>query len=295
MRTILLAVAVAALSLGTLRAQDKAVTIADIKKAWQARQDRVKSGKFVIEETQTDMRGSQSHFLSGDERKHVVKFREKMGLDTPPVGTPLPETDTTFKVEKEVWFSENGMRYSLKGDYMWAPMHLCYEWAHKISVFDGKTAKSLDVDGSKRAPYPSGHISRDPVAIDAGIPTVRIVLMHYRAMNPLLRSSDIESFVLTGNRSLINGKPAIELRRTTSPVSRSSTWVAPGQGFAILRTEHVTQELPVQRIDVRYAEDAEHGLVPTGWDILTYDRAGKLQRAQYGKVVSYGLGTQLGA
>jgi hypothetical protein len=64
-------------SQGSLRAAgEKAVTLEDIRAAWKARQERVRSGRFFWKEIHTDAKGYYTHLLRGKDLVYGAKFRK---------------------------------------------------------------------------------------------------------------------------------------------------------------------------------------------------------------------------
>jgi hypothetical protein len=251
-----------------------AVTLETIAKAWQDRQGRVRSFRFVWTERQTNTKGFVTNLVDEPERL------KQMGI---PPGSVVPPEDVTFEVPSSICIDGNKVRYT-RDDRQWSAKEKAYVLQPYMTVFNGELGKTFHSKGASYAPWPQALIQgRFP---DARALYLSPLFMTFRACAPEFRSFDIQTLVLTGRRAVIDGKSCLEVERQLgSYVER--VWIDPSRDYVVVRALSSNTEHPRTKIDIAYRKDADSGWVPEKWDILMFYASGKLQQSMRAKVTSY--------
>lgn len=270
-------------------------TIEDVRKAWQARQDRVTSGRFFWKEEQTDGRGIYSYFLRDKNLEAGQMYRKQLGLPEPPLETVLPARDTTNTVAHELWFTDAKMHWSRRGNHAFCGIRLTYVPLHYTGVFDGKLAKTLATQESPIDPWPQGAIQVRARPIDAGVISTIPVMMAFRPFSPVLRVYDIQEMRLTGQRDLVDGRPCLHLVTKKGPQTFQNYWVDPAREFVLTRVLEMHEGKVLLKADLRYKPHPVAGWVPDAWDLVSYNNKGSLNKSQRGIVTECDLNADVPA
>lgn len=243
-------------------AAQASVSMEQIVKAWQQRQDRVRSARFSWLDRQTYTRGVHS----------------EMGKKPGSQEREIPARDTTINIPHSMSFQGESLRYVYDGPD-WSEAKGEYVPGRAISTFNGKVCKAILPKGTPNTYYPTGSIKVEPKHIDAQVPSLRPLLTAYRGLVPNLRTYDLEDMRI-GQMTLIDGKSCLEIadiRRGGRMVRR--LWLDTTRDFLLVRAIHTTLDKVTQRTDIRYREHPEAGWVPTGWDIVNFNVEGSVQHS----------------
>jgi hypothetical protein len=255
-----------------------------IRKAWQARQDLVKSARFVIEESVTTRKGHYSHFVEGDSAKRVADMRKAVSLPPPIVGAVLPPKDTTNLILKEVWVDGSKHRYETSGLTSFDPIQLSFVAERYVSVADGTYVRSSrsQSDPSASPGYPSGLVRKAKRPIDSCVPTSRVFMVTCRAVDRVLACYDADSLKLTGQASKIGDDLCYSLLQKDRDSSEAILWVNPKQEFTVVRIEEIVDGRLDQRYSISYVKNENAGWVPNTWEIVTLEKNRSMRRMQQG-------------
>jgi hypothetical protein len=239
------------------------VSIEPISKAWQARQDRVTSGRFAWVERKTIVAGYYSTFLA-----QLPSHPDGTGVSP---GEVVPPQDLTFDVSALLVFDGEKTRFS-NDDREWSPKEHAYVPTPNTMAFNGKKGTWLHTVGSPLTPWPQASIKPNNWnKVDNVLP----LMMAFRPFVATLRFFDLETFVSTGQTALVGGSTCPELRFQKGDFIRR-IWVDPSREYLIVRVLDTVMEQIVKKIDIHYRNDRTYGWVPETWENVTLEPAGKL-------------------
>ncbi|MHB1426674.1 MAG: LolA-like protein [Gemmataceae bacterium] len=245
------------------------VTLDRIIKAWQARQDRVKSARISWKERRTEPKGSISSSMP-----RIVRRRLQLEDDA-----IIPPTDTTVEFAVSIHFHEAKVRYAYEGQE-WSDNIKGYRNIKYTSVFDGVEAKDLHPEGVGYATWPIGVIRDGSTYRDAQMFRVRPVLFTFRPLVPEIRPFDIGSMTVTTGRVMIDGRSCVELERRAPGTGTSVfLWLDPARDFVIVRQRIIERVQTVNQINIQYRADTASGWTPSGWTIVNHIASGHLYDA----------------
>ncbi len=264
-----------------VRADEKEpVTLDAIARAWQQRQDKVKSARFVWKERRTDARGSHTP------------------VDAKDPTAVRPPTDITYETEVTALVQGDALRVSYT-DQWWSPALDRLKRMPYLGVFDGRnTYKRLRAAGI-RNDWPEGSIKEAGMHPDAMTPQLRPILMTCQARNPRLRTYDIEQFSLTGKRAVIGDHSCVELVRRTQTAKKGPSvvhlWVDPLRDFVIVRDATVEGGILLVQLDVQFQPHGVAGWVPQAWAITNTHPSGngKFYRSTHASVTEFEFNVKL--
>ncbi|HEY7428458.1 MAG TPA: hypothetical protein VH682_29770 [Gemmataceae bacterium] len=245
--------------------QEKSPTIADVQKAWQARQDRVRTARFTWKEQRTWPKGSISSTFGPAALERIPEVKGKI----------MPPADKTVDFSYTLAMDNDKVRFEYEGSE-WANAKQDFRPVKYVSVFDGKTAKHLYPDGVGHADWPVGVIHKGADYRDAGLAALRPLLLVYRPFVATLQPTDIQEMTLEGEQAVIDGRMCVELVQRLPKNSSVQLWVDTTQDFLLVRRLIIEQGKPLEQIDIHYRVDRSSGWVPTDWKIVNYGSKGRL-------------------
>ena len=253
---------------------------AAVAKAWEARQDKVKSFAFEWADQVTIPRGrtSRNRPPGGGEFKGEV-----------------PPRDLVFPSPRSLLLDGEKARYRYSTQHWWPSLNgPCTEECD--SSFDGEKFTSAASYTPPEATPPSGTVQRAKSHGDLSTLSARPVMVALRGTNPAYRIYDPAAYESTGRTVPVNGVKCAELvRENRAQAFRSVLLVDPARDFVLVRaTRHERDKLTYQ-IDVTYSADAVAGWVPASWDHVYYDSTGAVYTSGRCKVTRVDMNPALDA
>ncbi len=252
-------------------------SVGAIAKAWQDRQDRIRSFRFSSTHRETVAKGAKSRLwaLFGDKRA-----LEQMGISLDQI---VPPTDTTFEFSASLLVDGNKIKFSHDRS-QWSSKAKTFVPQPEVSVVDGNVGKHLFSEGSPYTAVPSATVHGT-----SRIEPTRTLTPFFMTFRPMILGPfKISEFSLTGRRDVIDGKRCLELQRNKGDSIRR-LWVDPSRGFLIIRSVNTRNERVRSRGNYEYRQHASGEWVPSQWDLVTFGNDGSFQESVRASVNSYSL------
>jgi hypothetical protein len=263
---------------------------AELVKAWQKRQDVVKTFRFAWTEQQTHPKGWLPN----------PRFPEREWS-----AIPALQIDRSYSVSKTLTVDGNKMRYTFEidrkeeadGVVVVAPqgenrgLGVRRNYAY-VSVFDGQMGKSRlsSLNDSPPAVILQGKTNQDAQNLDS-----RPLLMALRPLDPVMGHLLIDRAVTNQGRSFYKGRSTMILEERHDPSGwKTSLWIEPERDFLVSRYRVVFEQKVIADIDIDYVEDARWGWVPGGWRITAMLADGSKRLVAEAKVTSYSINQPIG-
>ncbi|MCI0459026.1 MAG: hypothetical protein L0Z62_18875 [Gemmataceae bacterium] len=242
-----------------------------IGKAWQGRQERVRSARFTWTGTQTDPKGTISN---------LWKIGDPGISKDPNFKEVIPPRDTTFPYSGSLVFAGNQLRYSYTSA-RWSLKTGSYEPFSYLGVFDGTVCKVLNRYGEKAdKPWPQGMVRGEKQHLNATEALLQPILLTFRGRTPGMHAPNLDSLRLTGRKATINNRSCLELQRRVAVSDvESQLWVDPARDFVFVRYLRLDKRILRQQIDVTYEMGPGNVWVPKEWAIISNERNGTLRRS----------------
>ncbi len=227
------------------------ITMDDIVVAWKARHQQIRSGRFAWTETKWIRKGTLPS--SGPSTQ---------------ADTPLPEDDTLISYNCTLVFEGERMRFESAGD---KPLFQGALDQHHTGVWNGAVGKDFRHGGE----IPNGEVY--DFAWDLTQQPLWPFRVAFRMLHPQWFSLQIDEFVLSSRRDVIEGHPNIVIETAPAiirkqaggrlPAWKDSYWISPDQDFAVTRYARTSDMLPGHSAEFRvsYQRDAEYGWYPSTW------------------------------
>jgi hypothetical protein len=265
----------------------QASVIEDIRKAWQQRQEKVKSARIEYKTRETITKG----FI----KKHMDELREK---DPVNVTDAVPALDVAFDATgrllldgvKACWSKETQEMSWKTGKY--GPLS-------QTVVFDGKVEKQLRKMSpglgwdTPNGPLSHGRISPVSESQYLRTPPLTALLMAFRPMVKEIRMLNLDTFKVTGRKDVLSGVSCIELATGPEGTPGARFWVDPARDYVIVRVLTVGGPKLMGRTDIRYRQDASIGWVPESWEHVFQRGNEALQKKSSAVVVRLEIGEPL--
>jgi hypothetical protein len=255
----------------------------EVVKAWQKRQDAIRTFRFTWTEQQTHPKGWLPN----------PRFPQREWTLIPGL-----LTDRSYTVAKTLAVDGAKMRYSFEldrkeeadgvrvtsptGDNKGLGLRRHYSY---VSVFDGQTGK---VSLTSLLNAPPAVISQTVTNADAQNLDTRAVLMAFRPLDALLGHPRLERAVTNQVRTIYKGKSTFLLEEQADP----SGWkmilqIEPERDFLVCQYLVVFEQKLIADINIDYAEDKQWGWIPSGWQITQMLDDGSMRMLSEAKVTSY--------
>jgi hypothetical protein len=232
------------------------VSLEAVVKAWQERQDRVRSGVFTWTETRMVTRGSISAMMT---------------LRGNPKGNTIPAEDLSFDVPVNLSMDGEKLRHEYEGERQWSEEKDALVPISYASAYDGSAGKFLYPRGTEIGNWPQATIRAEKGLPDAKDAELRPILMNFRGLIAEVRYLDVGKLALTGRRADIEGASCVELQRVSSKSGLDNQlWVDPARDFVVVRYSTSLVGKSVYQITVQYLKDASGVWVPTSWVIINH-------------------------
>ncbi len=275
------------------RVQDRSKPVpakAEVVKAWQKRQDAIKTARFVWTEEQTHPKDWLPN----------PRFPEREWLSIPGL-----LTDRSYTVSKTLAVDGNKMRYSFELDRKEEPdgvrvktpdnrtdgLGLRRNYRY-VSVFDGQVGK-ISLASLIESPPP---VSRQTTTnVDAQNLDTRPILMALRPLDPVMGHLLIDRAVTNEVRSFYKGKSIFMFEERHDPSGwKTMLWVEPERDFLVSRYDVLFEQKLIVAIDIDYAADPRWGWIPSGWRVSEMLADGSRRLVAEAKVSSYSINQPVG-
>jgi hypothetical protein len=249
---VLLAGWLATVSAPPATAQDSDKLLAEVKAAWQKRQDAIRSGKFTWTHHRLYVKGAT-------------------------VGTKGPDKDVVDNGSGSLLLEGNRTRIEIR-DLIWKEPECAFVPQHRESTYDGKKYITLDHrPGHNKFPY--GLIIDRERNQDFSLIDYWPLAVAVRGLDAKISSSALERLT-QARRTVLDGRPVIELSEPrTETRGGAKVWVDPTQDYSVRRREKYLRagEL-LSRTDVISEHHASGEWLPKRWTVRLMAPQGKLQR-----------------
>jgi hypothetical protein len=254
----------------------------DILKAWQRRQDSVRSFQFAWTEQQIHPKGWLPN----------PRYRQHEWLNTP--GLLI---DRNYTVTKTLAVDGNKMRYSFEFDRKEEPDGVRVnsnagntglgEGKHYVytSTFDGQTGTTIVASKTKDPPAATTQTTTN---VDAQNLDTRAILMAFRPLDPVMGDLLVERAVTNLIRTMHRGKSTFLLEEERDPSGwKTILRIEPERDFLITQLLLPFEQKPIIEVDIDYIEDTKWGWIPNGWRITQMLNDGTKRQLVEAKVTSY--------
>lgn len=264
---------------------------ADVIKAWQKRQDAIKTARFTWIEQQTHPKGWLSN----------PRFPERERSSIP--GLLI---DRTYSVSKTLAVDGNKMRYSFELDRKEEPdgvrvktpdgrsdgLGVRRKYAY-LSVFDGAVGRTT-ITSLIESPPPA--VRQVSMNVDAQNLDTRPILMAIRPLDPVMGHLLMDRAVTNERRSFYRGKSIFLLEERHDPSGwKTMLYIEPERDFLISRYDIYFEQKLIAAIDIDYAQDAQWGWIPNAWRVTEMLSDGSKRLVSEAKVSSYTINQAIAA
>ncbi len=264
---------------------------AEIIKAWQKRQDAVKTFRFSWTEQQTHPKGWLSN----------PRYRQHEWSNIP--GLLI---DRSYTVSKTLAVDGNKMRYTFELDRKEEPdgvrvmapgstradgLGVRRNYSY-ISVFDGQMGKTRL---SSLLDSPPAATSQAMTNVDAQNLDTRVIMMALRPLDPAMGHLLIDRAVTNQARTFYKGRSTFLLEERHDPSGwKTVLRIEPERNFLVSRYEVLFEQKLIVDIDIDYVEDARWGWIPNGWRVSQMLADGSMRLVAEAKVSSYSINQPIG-
>lgn len=262
----------------------------EVVKAWQKRQDLIKTFRFAWTEQQTHPKGWLPN----------PRYRQHEWLNTP--GLLI---DRNYTVSKTLTVDGNKMRYTFEFDRKEEPdgvrvnspqgnnsglgeaKHYLY-----LSVFDGQAGK---IRVSSLTDSPPASMIQTAANVDAQNLDIRPILMAFRPFDPVMGHLLIDRAVTNQVRTIHRGKSTFLLEEQRDPSGwKTILRIEPERDFLVSQFLVPFEQKPILEMDIDYIENAKWGWIPNGWRITQMLDDGSKRQLVEAKVTSYSINQPIG-
>jgi hypothetical protein len=214
--------------------------------AWTARQSRVRSARFVIDETTTVSKGART----------PPRAQEK--------GVVIPPADHSYNSPKVVAFEGEKLRYQYT-EQQWNEKKQSYFPDEYVCTFNGTDCRSLHSPG--RVEFWQGVLRKEDHHRDIGNYHLYPVLFTYRANVPQM--SAIAGQQLSNSKEVrMDEHNCIEFQVGAAGAVTTTIVVDPSKEYSIVRYVVVTGDKIRLKMDIEYRLVPMLGWVPASWETI---------------------------
>ncbi len=250
-----------------------AVTMGDIKKAWQERQDKVKTLKMSWA---TELVRPKGSIIGVDRSNEFIHAPRDLTL----------KGETTLVVE--------GNKYALHDKRQaWSPVSAGIEDSEFRTVFDGHRRIDLTKPGSH---FGTAHIIEPAKAADNNFKTVSLypVWWTFRGASDLETDQLLDRLELSDRITTLNGIRCRELTQLDrSSRSMTKIYVDEQRGFLPIRYDVVHDNMVVVLLTISHISDPACGWRPSSWYSVLNTNKGKLRESLKCRVSSCNVNSTL--
>lgn len=237
---------------------------ADVIKAWQKRQDAIKTLRFAWTEQQT--------YPVGWLPNPRFPERERISL-------PSLLIDRSYTVAKTLAVDGGRMRYSFELDRKEEPdgirvlaspggrtdglgLRRHYSYVSTSDASQGKTTMTTLMDS------PPPVVRQSAANPDAQNLDTRAILFAFRPLDPVMGHLLIDRAVTNQMRSFYKGKSIFLLEEQMDPSGwKTILWVEPERDFIVTRVVVCFEARFIADIDIDHVQDSQWGWIPSGWRV----------------------------
>ena len=260
------------------RANAQEVSIADVRKAWLARQAKVDTATFQFTQERTIAKGSYNGVLE----------------DRP--GEDIPPKDLTTQSDDHWLLLSGKEKVCYKTDIPDLTLEqLALGPRRAVYAFNGKTNRSLS--SAREVPYAEGIVSSGDGFNDRSNLNIAAILFAYRALHRDGLVAKLKAYRIEIGHYVVNGTRCVLLRENTQDPNtgmRLSLWLDPAKDLVLVRYAEHYDDRPGKpprlwaQLTVSYTDDAEYGPVPSTWSVDFMQEDGEsLRTSVRAKVVEY--------
>lgn len=235
--------------------------LADVRAAWEARQQATKSVKVSWTAKDTTPKGALG-----------ILFDFHPGFK----GKVVPPADVTHPIKATLLFDDTQSRFTIERMAWNEPTSQFQPHAEDAAFRDGTVTTLYRMDPQ---PWPTGTINKANRNMTAGDISAWPVRAAFRGPVTNISGIDLAHFS-TARRTTLAGHSMIELvRQRTETRGEAKVWVDPAQDYAPYRYDSYARngEL-IHRITATSRKDPSGLWVPTSWTVVVYEQK-KLVRA----------------
>jgi hypothetical protein len=249
-------------------------TVATIVNVWKARQDSVRTVRFIYG-------GKES--------------AAKESLSPPGRSLPKPpEQGISFDANEGIMLDGDKMRYQIKGS-IWDAEKGELVPNEKIFTFDGEESKDFWPKGTKKADQ--GYINT--IKHNSQVTSLHAlpILMLFRPFHSSMGFFKPERYVVGPQPGVIGDRTCLILNEVPEPTSTRvrAIWVDPARDYVVCRYAISTNGQTHVKLDISYQQDPKHGWVPSEWDVTELASADVVLRSFTAKVSDYAINVPLDA
>ena len=264
---------------------------AEVVKAWQKRQDTIRTFRFAWTEQQTHPKGWLSN----------PRFPQREWSNIPGL-----LKDRNYTVSKTLAVDGNKMRYSFElerkeeadGVRVTSPAgdnnglgegrHYSY-----VNVFDGQTGKTSLTSLTDSPPPAVGQITMNT---DARNLDNRAMMMAFRPLDSAMGHLLIDRAVTNEMRSFYKGKSTFLLEEQRDPSGWKTIYrIEPERSFLVSQILLAFEQKLIADINIDYVEDAKWGWIPSGWQVSQMLDDGSTRLLSEAKVTNYSINQPISA
>ena len=262
----------------------------EVIKAWQKRQDMIKTIRFAWTEQQTHPKGWLPN----------PRYPEREWLNIP--GLLI---DRSYTVSKTLAVDGNKMRYTFEidrkeeadgkdvispqGDNNGLGVRRHYSY---ISLFDGQEGKIRITSLASSTPPATIQV---PSNVDAQNLDTRAILMTFRPLDPVMGDLLIDRAVTAETRDFYKGRSIFQLPERHDPSGwKTVPRIDPERDFLVCRIVVEFEQKWMVDMDIDYVEDTRWGWIPSGWRVTEITADGSRRVVVVAKVSSYAINQPIG-
>jgi hypothetical protein len=211
-----------------------------IAKAWQERNDKVRTFEFHFTSTSTYYKGGLS-----------------IGAEVP---TPRPDKDTQATCLHKYLLGGTTVRIELDG-LQWSGED--FRQIRRTTILDGKRKTYIEEGAT---PAPRGWIGNDSDYLEVKGQDFRPLTRHFRGASKSMRSFLIDELKPTGAKLVIGGRSCEQFVIKRVGGDRSEFWLDPGRDWIVVREVYVHPGRNYTQLDIVYGPHQICGWIPTSWE-----------------------------
>ncbi|MDQ2977446.1 MAG: hypothetical protein M3R69_18795 [Acidobacteriota bacterium] len=257
----------------------------EVIKAWQKRQDLIKTFRFLWTEQQTHPKGWLPN----------PRYAQREWLNIP--GLLI---DRSYAVSKTLSVDEQKMKYTFEIDRKEEPdgvrvkspdnrsdgLGIRRNYAY-ASVFDGQVGKTSI---TSLIESPPAVVHQTTTNVDAQNLDTRAILMAFRPLDPVMGHLLIDRAVTNERRRFYQGKSTFLLEERHDPSGwKTMLWVEPERDFLVSRYDVYFEQKLIAEIDIDYVEDSRWGWIPNAWRLTQLLADGSRRLVSEAKVTRYDI------
>jgi hypothetical protein len=258
-----------------MRVDGQEITLETIRKAWQAREAKVRSFRFDWDVRYTVPKGS---------------YRNGTKNDDNPDGLVIPPETTTYNMDFRLSLDGDKVRYDANEMMLSEDRRLLHQKSYFVGTNEG--SKSFSPPGA--GTYPQGVIGeRNPERIFISSPQAVPLFLIYRPLDA--RSCIFDDFpeqyqVLPG-RSVVEGRSCVQIREiATSPSQGINTmWLDGDREFVVMRMTRSNDDGPYVQVTFHDFQPSKDGWVPLRWTRVVLGEGGSVRSSTSATVRSWQL------